>query len=174
MKECEKEKFCPLFKVTCTVPLKAGWRIALKVKFVCILQYKPARKLQAQQEYALQICMAKNAKHDYLFPALTEQNVNEVVMCLKGRHYMVMNILLPLQSSIDIKSGTWVSLCSLIFNNKLLLPPEIVSTLMLLCILKRPWSLPDLRSLAATNLLGLTNQESPKQNSLIEGILQIY
>ena len=36
-KECDKEKFCPPLKVTSTVPLKAGWRIALKVKLVCIL-----------------------------------------------------------------------------------------------------------------------------------------
>lgn len=50
--------------------------------------------------------MAKNAKHDHLFPALAEQDVNEVVMCTQGRRYMVMNIPLPLQSSVDIKSGT--------------------------------------------------------------------
>lgn len=39
---------------------------------------------------------------------------------------MVMNKLLPLQSGTDIKSVTQVSLPSLIFKNKLLLPLEIV------------------------------------------------
>lgn len=45
---------------------------------------------------------------------------------MHGRHHMVMNKLLPLQSGTDIKSVTQVSLPSLIFKNKLLLPLEIV------------------------------------------------
>jgi len=53
--------------------------------------------------------MAKNAKHDHLLPALTEEDVNEIVICMKGRHYVVMNTLPPLLSSVGIKSGTWVS-----------------------------------------------------------------
>jgi len=50
--------------------------------------------------------MAKNAKHDHLLPALTEEDVNEIVICMKGRHYVVMNTLPPLLSSVGIKSGT--------------------------------------------------------------------
>lgn len=50
--------------------------------------------------------MAKNAKRDNLFPSLTEQDVNELVMSTEGRHCTIMSILLPLQSSMDIKSGT--------------------------------------------------------------------